>query len=87
MQQNKEDEIVKGCYNCYKTQTWNGCGIFHTDGKDCSWWEEIPKRKSINDKMIECMVDLIFNCEVDLNEPNETVRQIKEKLKREGFNV
>ena len=34
-----------------------------------------------NDELIEKIVDLIFNVEVELNDPNETIKQIKEKLK------
>jgi hypothetical protein len=36
------------------------------------------------DKIIEMIVDMIFDTEVDLNDPSETVKQIKAKLHNEG---
>lgn len=37
------------------------------------------------DNVIELIVDMIFNTEVDLNDPSETVEQIKAKLHFEGL--
>lgn len=37
------------------------------------------------DKLIEAIVQMIFDEEVDLNEPSETVEQVRAKLYAEGM--
>ena len=38
------------------------------------------------DELIEKIIDMIFNQAVDLNDPQETIRQIKVQLDKENNN-
>ncbi len=33
--------MKNSCANCKSTHQFSGCGIFDSDGSNCSWWKEM----------------------------------------------
>lgn len=39
--------MERSCDNCISTHQMSGCGIFDSDGSNCSWWKDMFEIHSI----------------------------------------